>query len=48
VASHDGRQIMREQLSGPVDEPDALGVRLADKLLDLGAGELLARTGVEE
>ena len=45
VASLDGDQIIREQLSGPLEEPETLGISLADKLLDLGAGDLLAQSG---
>ncbi len=48
VASSDGRQIIREQVSGPIDEPETLGISLADKLLDLGAGELLARGRIDK
>jgi len=45
VASLEGNQIIREQLSGSLDEPETLGISLADKLLDLGAGDLLAQSG---
>ena len=48
VASADGRQLIREQLSGPVDEPESLGASLADQLLDMGAGELLAQSGTDQ
>lgn len=41
AASADGRRILREQIAGPVGEPETLGFRLADMLLDMGAGELL-------
>ena len=44
VASADGRQIIRQQASGSVDAPETLGIDLADKLLALGAGELLAQS----
>ena len=44
VASSDGRQIIRQQVSGSVDDPTALGIGLADKLLEMGAGELLAQS----
>jgi hydroxymethylbilane synthase len=44
VASSDGRQIIRQQVSGTVDDPTALGIGLADKLLEMGAGELLAQS----
>ncbi len=48
VASPDGRKIIREQVSGPADDPETLGISLASKLLDLGAGKLLAQTGTDE
>jgi hydroxymethylbilane synthase len=44
VASSDGRQIIRQQVSGTVDDPTALGIGLADILLEMGAGELLAQS----
>lgn len=44
VASPAGDQIIREQISGPVEEFETMGVSLADKLLDLGAGDLLAQS----
>ncbi|MFQ5549029.1 MAG: hydroxymethylbilane synthase [Woeseia sp.] len=48
VASPDGRAIIREQVSGPAGDPEALGIGLADRLLGLGARELLARHGADE
>ncbi len=48
VASADGRTVIREQLSGPVDEAESLGIGLADRLFDMGAGELLAQSGTDE
>jgi hydroxymethylbilane synthase len=48
VASPDGRKIIREQVSGPTDDPETLGISLANKLLDMGAGKLLAQTGTDE
>ncbi len=48
VASADGRTVIREQLSGPVDEAESLGIDLADRLFDMGAGELLAHGGTDE
>ena len=48
VASPDGRKIIREQVSGPADDPETLGISLANKLLDMGAGKLLAQTGTDE
>ncbi len=48
VASPDGRTIIREQVSGSIDEPELLGANLASKLQDMGAGELLAQGGPDE
>ena len=48
VASADGRTVIREQLSGPVDQAQSLGIGLADRLFDMGAGELLAPGGAGE
>ena len=41
VGATDGSVILRQQLSGSVDEPEALGIRLAEDLLDAGAQPLL-------
>ena len=48
VASPDGRTIIREQVSGSIDEPELLGANLASKLQHMGAGELLAQGGPDE
>jgi hydroxymethylbilane synthase len=48
VASPDGRIILREQFSGPSAEPEALGINLANMLVDMGAGQLLAQNGTDE
>ncbi len=42
VASLDGARIIREEVSGATDAPEALGKKLADKLRDAGAEEILA------
>ncbi len=42
VGSLDGKTILREQLDGVISESDELGVRLAEKLIEKGAGDLLA------
>lgn len=49
VASLDGRETVRAEESGPVEEPELLGERLAAGLLEAGAGRILARIrqGVE-
>jgi hydroxymethylbilane synthase len=41
VAAVDGSDVMRQSLTGPVDEPEALGRRLADVLLEDGAADLM-------
>jgi len=43
VGEVDGRRILRDQVRGPASAAAALGVRLAQRLLDAGAGEILAR-----
>ncbi|HZG93928.1 MAG TPA: hydroxymethylbilane synthase [Mycobacteriales bacterium] len=41
VAAVDGSDAMRQSLTGPVDEPELLGRRLAEILLEDGAAELM-------
>ena len=41
VGSPDGKQVIRDDLLGDVSNPEALGVDLAKKLLEQGAGEIL-------
>ncbi len=41
VAKPDGSEILRDSLSGPLDNPDALGIQLAEHLLAQGARALL-------
>ncbi|MEZ0332028.1 MAG: hydroxymethylbilane synthase [Methylophilaceae bacterium] len=42
VASIDGRQVLREAVSGTANEPEALGKALAAKLIEQGADKILA------
>jgi len=42
VASPDGKQILRDQITGPVEDAELLGHQLATRLLELGARELLS------
>jgi len=42
VASIDGRQVLRETVSGTANEPEALGKTLAAKLIAQGADKILA------
>ena len=43
VAEPDGSRLLRDTLPGSVDDPAALGRRLAERLLAAGAGSLLER-----
>ena len=43
VAEPDGSRLLRGTLKGSHEDPEALGLRLADRVLALGAGELLER-----
>jgi hydroxymethylbilane synthase len=42
VASPDGSKVIRERISGPMDDAENLGFMVAKQLLEEGAGELLA------
>ena len=42
VASIDGKVVLKESMNGPSDEAQQLGTKLANKLLDMGAREILA------
>ena len=42
VASLDGSQVIRETVDGSADRPTDLGLALGNKLLSMGAGEILA------
>ena len=41
VGSPDGERILRSEIVGSADRAEQLGVRLAETLLDMGAGEIL-------
>ena len=45
VALPDGTRLVRAEFRGPVDQPEALGLRLADDLRGQGAAEILASLG---
>ncbi|WP_081616916.1 MULTISPECIES: hydroxymethylbilane synthase [unclassified Thioalkalivibrio] len=47
VGAVDGSQLLRRQVEGPRGDAEALGVQLAEQLLELGAGELLAAAHAE-
>jgi hydroxymethylbilane synthase len=42
VASLDGKNIIRDAISGPESHAESMGVRLAERLLSKGADRLLA------
>lgn len=43
VASLDGKQLIKDEVSGPATTAEALGLELATKLKEQGAGEILAK-----
>jgi hydroxymethylbilane synthase len=42
IASLDGKRVIRDEISGPSTDSAALGLQLGQKLLEMGAGEILA------
>lgn len=42
VGNPEGTEVLRAEGSGSIHEPEALGIRIAEDLLDQGAGEILA------
>jgi hydroxymethylbilane synthase len=42
VASVDGKTVLKEAIAGPIEEAGELGTRLANRLLEMGGGEILA------
>lgn len=47
VADVDGQAVLRDSVNGSLDDAAALGRRLAIRLLELGAGEILSRIRAE-
>jgi hydroxymethylbilane synthase len=41
VASLDGLRLLRDEVRGPQEDPEALGLSLARRLREQGAGEIL-------
>lgn len=41
VAGVEGRPLIRDMIDGPADDPEAVGIALAHRLLDQGAGRIL-------
>ncbi|KPJ97305.1 MAG: hydroxymethylbilane synthase [Desulfobacterales bacterium SG8_35] len=48
VASVDGKEVLKDSISGPEAEAQELGTRLANKLLDMGGREILAEVYGQE
>ncbi len=48
VASIDGKVVLKEAMKGPADEAQQLGTELANRLLDMGAREILAEVYGQE
>ena len=42
VASVDGKEMVKESITGGIDQPEKLGQQLAEKLIALGANRILA------
>ena len=42
VGTPDGSRVLRAEGRGSIHEPEALGIRVAEELLEMGAGEILA------
>jgi hydroxymethylbilane synthase len=42
IASLDGSRVIAQELSGPAEHPDKLGLALGQRMLAMGAGEILA------
>ena len=42
VASVDGKEMVKESVTGGIDHPEKLGQQLAEKLVALGANRILA------
>tara|TARA_R110002012_G_scaffold123300_3_gene273701 strand:- start:9671 stop:10615 length:945 start_codon:yes stop_codon:yes gene_type:complete len=42
VGNPDGTRVLRAEGKGSIHEPEALGIRIAEELLDQGAGDILA------
>ncbi len=48
VGAPDGSKMLVDDIRGPVDEAEAMGIELAERLLAQGAGEILARVYGEQ
>jgi hydroxymethylbilane synthase len=43
VAELDGTRIIQDEITGVVDKPEQIGIKLAERLIEGGAGEILSR-----
>ncbi|WP_027329713.1 hydroxymethylbilane synthase [Marinimicrobium agarilyticum] len=48
VGSPDGTEMLYDEIRGPIPEGEAMGIALAERLLDAGAGRILAEVYGEE
>jgi hydroxymethylbilane synthase len=48
IASLDGKRVLADEIKGPVERPQELGLELGQKLLAMGAGEILAEIAQHE
>jgi hydroxymethylbilane synthase len=46
VGAPDGSRIVRDQIEGPADQAETLGITLAERLLAMGAAEILRGIGI--
>ena len=42
MGNPEGTEVLRAEGRGSMHEPEALGIRIAEELLDQGAGDILA------
>ncbi|MCL7745011.1 hydroxymethylbilane synthase [Guyparkeria hydrothermalis] len=47
VGRPDGSETLRDEITGPRDEAEALGIELAERVLRAGADKILAEVGIE-
>jgi hydroxymethylbilane synthase len=48
VASVDGKVVLKDSMTGPNEKAQQLGTQLANKILDMGGGEILAEVYGQE
>ena len=47
IASLDGSELFRDSVEGAVKDAEALGIALANRLLDMGGRDILRSLGIE-